>query len=243
MDDGPFFIDGRHVSGEECRRLFQTEGLGDRQQRCLDWVEGETVVDIGCYSGAFVDALVKADLGRRVIGVDYDPENLRIARYLYPQHTYIRASAYALGMDDASVDCITFQEVIEHLEGAAAAIKEINRVLKPGGTLILSTPHPYYWRDMAAFIAHEVGNRIRGRRQLRTAIYFAESEWNRHIYCWTPSTLLTLLVTNGFEYAGHQYSADANNRLEAFFIRLFPFFGPAQIIKVRKIGEAPRRTI
>jgi len=201
------------------------------------------VVDIGCYGGAFVDALAKRHPDKQVVGIDSDPENLRIAKFLHPGRRFLRSSTYALSLADASVDCVTFQEVIEHLEGAAQAIKEINRVLRPGGLLILSTPHPYYWRDMAAFTVHELANRFRSRRRLRAAIYFADVEWNRHIYCWTPSTLLTLLVTNGFEYVDHQFSADAGGRVEAIFLRLFPFFGPAQIMKVIKTGEAPRGII
>lgn len=238
MDNGPFIVDGQPVSAEECRRIFTARDLEDRQRRCLDWVEGASVVDIGCYAGTFVDALTKRYPDKQIVGIDYDPENLRIARFLHPEYRFVRSSTYALSLADASVDCITFQEVIEHLEGAALAIKEINRVLKPGGLFILSTPHPYYWRDMAAFFAHEVGNRLKERRRLRAAIYFAEVEWNRHIYCWTPSTLLTLLVTNGFEYVDHQFSADAGGRVEAMFLRLFPFLGPAQILKVRKTGKA-----
>jgi 2-polyprenyl-3-methyl-5-hydroxy-6-metoxy-1,4-benzoquinol methylase len=243
MDSDFFIVDGKAVSAEECRRIFSSFPLADRQWRCLDWIEGETVIDIGCYHGAFVDEVARRHPAKIVLGVDYDPENLRIARLLYPRHLYLRSSVYALALADASVDCITFQEVIEHLEGAALAVKEINRVLKPGGVLVLSTPHSYYWRDIATFLVREMIDRVRGRQRLRTTVYFETVEWNRHIYSWSPSTLLTLLATNGFEYVGHQYSTDAGGWLESAFLRLFPFLGPAQIIKVRKAGDAPPRMI
>ena len=42
-------------------------------------------------------------------------------------------SIYDLDFKDASYDCVTMQEVLEHLEGAAQAVKEINRILKVGG--------------------------------------------------------------------------------------------------------------
>ena len=242
-DHGPFFVDGRHISAEECRGLFPQGVLDDRQSRCLALVEGEKIIDIGCYSGAFTDAVARRFPGSQVTGIDYDPENLRIARFLYPERNFLRSSVYELALGDESFDCVTFQEVIEHLEGAAKAVKEINRVLKPGGNLILTTPHPYYWREMAAFFAREIGNSLRGKKHLNTAIYFKEVEWNRHIYCWTPTTLLTLLVTNGFQYVTHQYSADAGNALARLALRAMPFFGPVQILKVRKTAEAPKRLI
>ena len=242
-DQELFFVDGRHISAEECRRLFAAGMLEDRQKRCLALVEGETIVDIGCYSGTFTDAVACRLPGSQVTGIDYDPENLRIARFLYPERNFVRSSVYELTLGDESIDCITFQEVIEHLEGAAKAIKEINRVLKPGGTLILTTPHPYYWRDMAVFFFREIANSFRRTRQLNTAIYFKEVEWNRHIYCWTPTTLLTLLVMNGFQYVTHQYSADAGNAFARLALRVLPFLGPVQIIKVRKTAKAPQRLV
>lgn len=242
-DNGPFFVDGRHVSAEECRALFPQGVLDDRQTRCLGLVAGETIVDIGCYSGAFTDAVARRFPTASVTGVDYDPENLRIARFLHPNRNFLRSSVYELALGDESVDCVTFQEVIEHLEGAASAIKEINRVLKVGGTFILTTPHPYYWRDMVAFFVREIANSLRSAKRLNTAIYFEEVEWNRHIYCWTPATLLTLLVTNGFEYVTHQYSADAGNVVERLALRAMSFLGPTQILKVRKTASAPDRLI
>lgn len=249
MSAGTYFVDGRHLNEADCRAAFAGATLGHRQRLCLDWIEGERVVDVGCYAGEFVVAILSRYPGKDVVGVDYDDENLKIAHLLHPDLSdrFRKMSAYELDFSDASVDTVSFQEVIEHLEGAAVAVKEINRVLKPGGVLILSTNNPYYWRDFAMFVAREISNgirRLRGKHPiLKPVIFFDNVEWNRHIYNWTPSTLLTLLMVNGFVYEQHAYGREAPRLIERMFLRLLPFLGPTQVIKVRKKESAPQRAV
>ncbi|MDP2430944.1 MAG: class I SAM-dependent methyltransferase [Pseudomonadota bacterium] len=235
-----YLIDGSRLDANRARALFSGSRLEDRQVRCLNLLEGQRIVEIGSYSGHFVAEAVRRLPGSEVIGTDYFPDHIRLARLLHPEiaDQFRQMSVYQLDLPDASVDCVVMQEVIEHLEGAALAVKEVNRVLKPGGVFIVTTPHPYYWRDLAAFFVRESANRLRRQRQLKTAIYFDDVEWNRHIYCWTPSTLLTLMVTNGFAYVDHDFSTDARGWLESALLRVFPVLGPTQIVKVRKTGES-----
>lgn len=243
--EATFRIDGRKVGAAEIRQLFAAEHAPDRMVRALAHIEGRTVLDIGCYGGTFVRRALDEDPSLDVIGTDYDAESVRIARAAHPEiaDRFSVASVYALERDDASVDCVVLQEVIEHLEGAGAAVKEINRVLRTGGALIVTTPTPYYWRDALDFVRAELRNRLRPAPRLSTAMFEASTEWNRHIHCWTPSTLLTLLEVNGFAYDHHEYSADAGNRWERLLFRAFPFVGPVVVLKVRKVSDAPTRVV
>lgn len=241
-----FVIDGRSVDEAECRRLCLGP-LPDRMVRVLDLVEGERLLDVGCYAGGFAKALSERRPTATVMAIDYDAENVRIARVLHPEmaESFERMSVYELAMADGSLDCVTLLEVIEHLEGAASAVKEINRVLRPDGSLIVTTPNPYYWRHLGAFVGSEMLNRLRpdDQRRLGEEIYEASTEWNRHIFCWTPSTLLTLLSTNGFAYVHHEYSSDASSVWERGLLRALPFLGPVIVLKVRKIDRAPSHLI
>jgi 2-polyprenyl-3-methyl-5-hydroxy-6-metoxy-1,4-benzoquinol methylase len=235
-------VDGRLVDEAECRRLFAVESLPDRMLRTGALVEGRTVVDLGCHDGGFVRHLADADSGRHVLGVDYDPENLAIARMLHPDLEFAQGNVYDLDLAAGSVDCVTFQEVIEHLEGPGQALKEINRVLRLHGTLIVTTPNAYYWRHFRDFASAQAKDRLRRRpARLADAVFHAESEWNRHIHAWTPSTLLTLAVVNGFEYVAHDFARDASSRPERLLLRAAPFVGPVTILKVRKMAEAPAK--
>jgi ubiquinone/menaquinone biosynthesis C-methylase UbiE len=237
-------VDGKLLSADECRAFFAALPLLDRQIKVLERIEGDTVIDVGCYSGAFVHEASRRFPQKTIIGVDYSEDHIRIAQLLYPdmRDRFRRMSVYDLEFTDASVDCVTLQEVLEHLEGAALAIKELNRVLKQGGVLVVSVPNPYYLWHMAKFVLAEIGNahrRWRGQpRRLSAELPANTVEWDRHVYAWTPQTLLTLLATNGFEYVDHCYESRTPDRIRRWLLALLPFLGPTQILKVRKVGPA-----
>jgi ubiquinone/menaquinone biosynthesis C-methylase UbiE len=244
-----YLVEGRHLTEAQCRALFAELPLSDRHIKVLDRIEGDTVVDVGCFTGAFVREATRRFPRKTITGVDYFEDNIRIARLLYPQirHCYQQMSVYQLGFPDATIDCITLQETLEHLEGAALAIKEINRVLKMGGVLIVSVPNPFYIWRIAAFACGETGNALRRflRRPQRlvTEVLSENIEWDRHVYAWTPQTLLTLLASNGFEYVDHCYESRVPDRLRRWLLTALPFFGPTQILKVRKVAPAPAKLV
>jgi 2-polyprenyl-3-methyl-5-hydroxy-6-metoxy-1,4-benzoquinol methylase len=241
MTEG-FLVDGRRVDEAECRQLFDSP-LPDRMKQVLQRVHGPRLLDVGCYDASFLDAVVRSRSDLDAVATDYDPENLRIARFLRPElaSQVVEASVYDLPFEDDRFDCVTFQEVIEHLEGAALALKELNRVLRPGGTLLLSTPNAYYWRDFLVHARSELAARVKRRApRLENAVYYAASEWNRHIHTWTPTTLLTLLEVNGFRYSWHGFSDDERRFGASTLMRVAPFLGPVLIIEVHKVANAPR---
>lgn len=244
-----FVVDGKRLSAAECRELFLKAELSERKRQVLEMIESGRIVDIGCYAGNFAFAALQRFPDATVIGIDYFADHIGIARAVFPEmaQNFIQMSVYDLSFDDNSLDCVTLQEIVEHLEGAAQAVKEINRVLKVGGTAIISVPNPFYLSAMLSFFRFEIRNGLRRLRgagnQLGTEIYFDDIEWNRHIFSWTPQTLLTLFVVNGFEYVDHRYERRGANWLERLMLRLFPFLGPTQILKVRKTSAAPERLV
>jgi len=244
-----FLVDGQRLTADQCRELFCNHNLTDRQIKVADRIEGDTVLDIGCYAGVFVEEVIRRFPEKKIWGVDYFEDNVRLSRLLHPGHAdrFSQMSAYDLQFPESHFDCVTLQEVLEHLEGAAQSIKEMNRVLKVGGVLIVSVPNPFFIRDMLAFFRFELRNawwRFRGKRtRLGTEVYFDEVEWNRHIFSWTPQTLLTLFHVNGFEYVEHCYENGRPNPVARLFLKLFPFFGPTQILKVRKVAPAPAKLV
>lgn len=250
MEQVEYLIDGRLYNETQTKQIFSQATLGKREQVALSMLEevqkDALIVDLGCLYGFFGKALRKQFPQAKILAGDYDAENLKIANLLHPEIKGIfqTLNAYALNLPDQTVDCLFFQEVIEHLEGAAAAVKEINRVLKLGGTLIISTPTPYYWKDMWQTFKYEIIRKyFKKQLPLTDAIYYAEHEWNRHIYCWTPATLYTLLKVNGFDYVKHAYCQEAHGIFSFMLLKVCPFLSPTMIIQVKKVSAAPSKVI
>jgi SAM-dependent methyltransferase len=105
---------------------------------------GESVLDLGC--GAGLDAFLAArhvGRGGRVIGVDMTPAMLERARAnaarMGASHVEFREGRLeALPMEDASIDAVTSNCVINLVPDKRAVFAEIARVLRPGGRMVIS---------------------------------------------------------------------------------------------------------
>lgn len=102
---------------------------------------GEKVVDIG--SGAGIDSLIAAGMvapGGRVVGVDMTPAMIEKARHAASESglgniDFRQGYAEALPVDDAWADVVISNGVLNLVLDKPAALKEMQRVLKPGGRL------------------------------------------------------------------------------------------------------------
>ena len=117
------------------------ERLAERRAFLLAHVHaGETVLDLGCGAGEFGAALTEA--GAHPIGVDVAAEALRRAAARVPGlDLRLWRDGEPLPLEDRSVDVVWAGEVIEHVADVAPWLSEVRRVLRPRGTLLLTTPH------------------------------------------------------------------------------------------------------
>jgi 2-polyprenyl-6-hydroxyphenyl methylase/3-demethylubiquinone-9 3-methyltransferase len=111
-----------------------------RSRFLLDHVRpGMRVLDVGCGEGRFAAALIAA--GAQVTGLDVAEEPLRRARERHGElELALVGEAGPWPLADASFDLVWAGEVIEHVADTAAWLSELRRVLRSGGSLVLSTP-------------------------------------------------------------------------------------------------------
>ncbi len=100
---------------------------------------GRDVLDVGCNHG-YGTALI-AEKARSVVGVDVSELAVETARLRHPGLMFQLVSGAALPFPDASFDVVVFFQLIEHLDDPAVFLRDVARVLRPGGLAILTTPN------------------------------------------------------------------------------------------------------
>lgn len=104
-----------------------------------DRVADGDVLDAGCGEGYGANLL--AHTARRVYAVDYDANTTGHVRRRYPRLGVVRANLVALPFTDACFDVVISAQTIEHLWDQDRFVAECARVLRPGGSLVVSTPN------------------------------------------------------------------------------------------------------
>ncbi|MEX5635921.1 class I SAM-dependent methyltransferase [Parafrankia sp. FMc2] len=111
-------------------------------------VTGLTVLDAGCGEG-YLSRLLAARGAGPSVGVDLCPELVDAARQQAADEgldiRHETADVAALPFDDASVDLVVANHVLNDLEDPAPAIAEFSRVLRPGGRVVALLLHPCFY--------------------------------------------------------------------------------------------------
>lgn len=130
--------------GNPIRRLWHLSKF-ERVLDCLPAKDGGAILDIGCFAGTFL-SLVAPDQFQRQLGVDILPGQIDYANANYGtpfrQFRHVDSITHLRGIDER-FDCITLIEVIEHLDAGEirTLLREVSRMLRPGGRLVLTTPN------------------------------------------------------------------------------------------------------
>lgn len=148
--------------------------------------EGQVIADLGCGNVMWNTKLLP------VIGVDI---NENFLDYNLSQHTIskkIVGSVENVDMPDNSCDIIIITEILEHLINPAAALREIYRLLKPGGIIISSVPYDTFfslWKPLFAIQCFYRG-------------YFLKEDYYKekcgHINNFFPKTIADFFKQNKF---------------------------------------------
>jgi 2-polyprenyl-3-methyl-5-hydroxy-6-metoxy-1,4-benzoquinol methylase len=128
-------------------------------------VEGRHLLEIGCGRGELACQLAQsARPPRRLVAADFAHAAVRLgaARGRHRDLTMVSwlvADVQRIGLPAGTFDTVISCETIEHLIDPVGALRELHRLLRPGGRVVLTTPN-----YMGAFGLYRAYLRLRGRR-------------------------------------------------------------------------------
>ena len=173
------------------RRALVHEALGA--------APGERILDVGCGPGFYVsETLERVGPEGAVVGVDASPAMLGLAAKRCEGHancTFHEGDATGLPVDDAGFDRALSVQVLEYVADIPAALRELHRVLRPGGRLLL-------WDVDWATVSWHSDHPDRMDRVLRA--------WDEHLsHPSLPRTLAARMRAAGFDdvdMQGHSFA-------------------------------------
>jgi SAM-dependent methyltransferase len=120
------------------------------------WSGRETVLDVGCGSGMYIEPASERCL--RYIAGDLSHGMLRGIAAPLPDK--VNLDAESLPFQDASIDVVLANHMLYHVRILAAAVEDISRILRAGGTLIAATNSQTYMPELSELrlhLAHKLG--------------------------------------------------------------------------------------
>ncbi|MEO5339247.1 MAG: class I SAM-dependent methyltransferase [Magnetococcus sp. MYC-9] len=150
---------------------------------------GVTVVDVGCGDGALAGCLVKA--GASVTGVEPDSVGRQLAQQEFARRGLAGIFVPRLAdLPDDTFDVAVCSDVIEHVEYPEQLLRDLRRVIKPGGSVVVTTPIRLTETPLDPFHVQEF---FPGPFQTLMESLFTEVQIQRHIplaglmlYYWRP---------------------------------------------------------
>lgn len=121
--------------------------LGDWVLGLVHWPQGARVLDVGCGPGAYLRLLGELGCGLRAVGADL---SAGMASEASAQAPTVAADAARLPFPDGCFDTILAPHMLYHCPDIAAALAELRRVLRGGGTLVAVTNHPAHLAELRA---------------------------------------------------------------------------------------------
>jgi len=170
------------------RKQYKKGGIGRiywdyRDRVALSYLDSndKVIVDVGCGEGITLEHLKKRLPDSNIFGIDVLDENISICK----AHNIDARKGDVYNLSEivaGSIDAVIFMEVIEHLERPELAIKEIHRVLRKGGKVIMVFPNDIIFKISRILTL-----------KFKEAFYDAG-----HKKQWTPNSMIDIIKSCGF---------------------------------------------
>jgi len=175
------------------------------------------VLEIGCATGEYLNALREKGV-QNVTGVEFSPQAAELARTRY-EMSIVTGDLFDGHFPDSAFDAIVMRHVLEHIPSPFETLREINRIIKPGGWLFLSLPNP---DSLEAKLFKE---------------NWLDHDVPRHLFNFPPATLRKMLSRTGFEQYRIDYSNTPNGWILSSKYYLFSRRLPAGLTRMLDLNN------
>jgi SAM-dependent methyltransferase len=141
-------------------------------------------LDLGCGDGLLTRIVAERAGWDDIVGIDPDAEEAELARRIGIYRTVHVASAVAIPQPDSSFDWVFSNSVLEHIDAIHDVLREVARVLAPGGSFVFTVPGEHFhdclrgpflpWRPRAGYLD------LVDRRTFHLR-YWTAREWAAHL--------------------------------------------------------------
>jgi ubiquinone/menaquinone biosynthesis C-methylase UbiE len=184
-----------------------------RVQTVFEWLPPHdhlTILDCACGRGFYLTYYRRLSQAR-LVGLELEAEIIHKAQQNVghlPNIHLTRANIYSLPFPDEYFDGVILSEILEHIEDDVAGLREVYRVLKPGGVVAITVPnanYPFWWDPINKSL----------ETLLQTHIQHGPLAgiWANHVRLYTLEHLRRSVQSAGFQIAAER----------AFTHHCFPF--------------------
>jgi SAM-dependent methyltransferase len=140
----------------------------------IPWDGTQVVADVGCGNGFDLRQIVPQGRCRHAIGVDLSAGMLRSLEDLRQSGSLslVQADAQHLPLPDRTVDVALAMHMLYHVPDIPAAIGELRRITKPGGTVLASTNSPAHLAEIDGLLSAAISSQISRPVQAMPALSF-----------------------------------------------------------------------
>lgn len=132
----------KHINSNPVQKKL-IDNFYNQVYRLLKPLKLNSILDVGCGEGITLSKFEKERIGKKLFGIDYSDDALKIGKKIYPHLNLKKGNIYNIKEKDNSFDLVMATEVLEHLDDPEGALKELIRVSKK--YVMLSVPNePFF---------------------------------------------------------------------------------------------------
>lgn len=210
LPTGFYNTDGYYRWTESSFRQDRVQKLNKSIVNLIDGKSGLNILDIGCGTGGFTQRLAERFPSNTYYGsdvssvvIDINKKDALTQNIVWSVDNFNAKTNF----DTDFFDVVIGGEVIEHLVETDFFLKEVLRMIKPGGYFVITTPNLASWLDRITLLfgmqpfSTEVSNdsRVFGRRGFYKFIHSEESRSAGHLRCFTKGALIDMLNFYNFK--------------------------------------------